>query len=337
MKKIKVGINGLGRIGRTVLREYFNRNLSDIEIIAINNPGNIKNFAHLLKYDSVHGTFQKNIQVESNALVIDGETINFFHESDPGKIQWSELKVDIVIDATGVFRDHKSLSKHLGGSVKKVILCSPGQDLDATLVMGINSDQYLNEKHHIVSNASCTTNCLAPLAKILNDNWTIENGFMTTIHSYTADQRLLDADHEKDPRRARAAAISMIPTSTGAAKALGIVIPELNNKLDGYAIRVPTPNVSMVDFTVNLKNSASIEEINKKMKEASNSGLKDILGYSTEYLVGCDFMGNRCSSIFDSTLTYVIDKTIKVVAWYDNESGFSNRVLDLTSFIGNKL
>lgn len=337
MKKIKVGINGLGRIGRTVLREYFNRNLSDIEIIAVNNPGKIKNFAHLLKYDSVHGTFQKSIEVASNGLVVDGKKINFFHETDPEKIQWNELNVDIVIDATGVFRDHKSLSKHLGGSVKKVILCSPGQDLDATFVMGINSGQYLNEKHHIVSNASCTTNCLAPVAKILHDNWSIENGFMTTIHSYTADQRLLDADHEKDPRRARAAAISMIPTSTGAAKALGMVIPELNNKLDGYAIRVPTPNVSILDFTVNLKKAASIEEINKSMKEASDSNLKDILGYSSEYLVGCDFTGNRCSSIFDSTLTYVIDKTVKVVAWYDNESGFSNRVLDLTSFIGSKL
>lgn len=336
MSTLRVGINGMGRIGRTILREVYKRNLNkEFQIVALNNPGDASRYIHLLKYDSVHGPMRNQISFDSqkSQLTIDGDTLAFYTQKDPAQIPWEKSQVDIVIDATGVFKDKESLSLHKRGSVKKVIMCAPGQNLDGTFVMGINHDQYRPEEHHILSNASCTTNCLAPVAKVIHDHWGIESGFMTTVHSYTSDQNLLDGKH-KDLRRARAAALSMIPTTTGAAKSLGVVIPELKGKLDGFAVRVPTPNVSMVDLTVNLREAVSIELVNQTMKQAAEGSLKGILQYCDEPLVSQDFQGNPYSSIFDSTMTNIIEKTLKVVAWYDNEVGFSNRVIDLATFVG---
>ncbi len=335
MTKLKVAINGMGRIGRTVLREYFNRAENDFEIVAVNNPGSPKEYLHLLKYDSVHGVLKHDIKLENDTLVINGKAIKFFTQRDPSEIPWSDYGVQIVIDATGIFKDKAGLGKHIRGSVKKVIMCAPGQGLDATFVMGINNHTYDAAKHHIVSNASCTTNCLAPVAKVLNDKFGIENGFMTTVHSYTSDQMLLDGSHS-DPRRARAAALSMVPTTTGAAKTVGEIIPELKGKLDGYAVRVPTPNVSLTDLTVNLKKAATKQEINAALKEASETSLKGILRFEEDELVSVDFMGMRHSSCVDASLTNVIGNSAKLVAWYDNEAGFSNRVLDLVKFMGSK-
>lgn len=336
MTKVKVGINGMGRIGRTVLREYFNRAETDFDIVAVNNPGAPAEYLHLLKYDSIHGRFDAQVKLEGDNLTINGKTIKFFTQRDPSEIPWSALGVQIVIDATGIFKDKPGLSLHMkGGSVKKVIMCAPGKGLDATFVMGINNNIYDATKHHIVSNASCTTNCLAPIVKVLNDKFGIENGFMTTVHSYTSDQMLLDGSHS-DPRRARAAALSMIPTTTGAAKTVGEIIPELKGKLDGYSIRVPTPNVSLTDFTANLKKTATKEEINAALKEASETHLKGVLRFETEELVSVDYMGMRESSCVDASLTNVIGNNVKVVAWYDNECGFSNRVLDLVKFMASK-
>ncbi len=335
MTKIKVGINGMGRIGRTVLREFFNRNESEFEIVAVNNPGKAEQYVHLLKYDSVHGKFNGDVHLEGENLSINGKTIKFFSQRDPSEIPWSTLGVQIVIDSTGVFKDKEGLSKHMNGTVKKVIMCAPGKGLDATFVMGVNHNIYDASKHHIVSNASCTTNCLAPIVKVLNEKFGIETGFMTTVHSYTSDQMLLDGSHS-DPRRARAAAMSIIPTTTGAAKTVGEIIPELKGKLDGYSFRVPTPNVSLTDFVATLKKPASASEINAALKEASETSLKGILRYETEELVSVDFMGMRHSSCLDASLTNVIGNTVKVVSWYDNEAGFSNRVLDLVKFMGSK-
>lgn len=335
MTKIKVGINGMGRIGRTVLREYFNRKESEFEVVAVNNPGNAKEYLHLFKYDSVHGTFDGEASIEGDVMKINGQAIKFFGQRDPAEIPWSDLGVQLVIDATGIFKDKPGLGKHMKGTVKKVIMCAPGKDLDATFVMGVNHNIYDASKHHIVSNASCTTNCLAPIVKVLNDKFGIENGFMTTVHSYTSDQMLLDGSHS-DPRRARAAALSIIPTTTGAAKTVGEIIPELKGKLDGYSFRVPTPNVSLTDFVATLKKQASKEEINAALKEAAEGSLKGILKYETEELVSVDYMGMRHSSCLDSSLTNVIGNTVKVISWYDNEAGFSNRVLDLVKFIGSK-
>ena len=270
-------------------------------------------------------------------LMVEGKKISFYEQYDPSEIPWNSDGVDIVIDATGVFKDRASLSKHLGGTVKKAILCCPGKDLDNTIVMGINNDTYDNKNHHIVSNASCTTNCLAPIAKVLHEKFGIDSGHMTTIHSYTGDQKILDTSHS-DNRRSRAAAISMIPTTTGAAKAVGLVIPELQGKLDGYAIRIPTPNVSLVDLCVVLKTSVTKEEVNNALKEASKGKLEGILGYEEEELVSVDFMGIRLSSCIDSSLTNVIEgKNVKVVSWYDNEAGFSNRIIDLSLYMGEQL
>lgn len=335
MTKVKVAINGMGRIGRTVLREYFNRAENDFDIVAVNNPGKPLEYLHLLKYDSVHGRFAFESTLEGDILTINGKQLKFFTQKDPSEIPWSDLGVQVVIDATGIFKDKEGLGKHMRGTVKKVIMCAPGKGLDATFVMGINDNTYDAAKHHIVSNASCTTNCLAPVAKVLNDKFGIENGFMTTVHSYTSDQMLLDGSHS-DPRRARAAACSMIPTTTGAAKTVGEIIPELKGKLDGYAVRVPTPNVSLTDLTVNLKKQASKEEINAALKEASETYLKGILRFETEELVSVDYNGMRHSSCVDASLTNVIGNSAKLVAWYDNESGFSNRVLDLVKFIASK-
>lgn len=336
MTKVKVGINGMGRIGRTVLREYFNRAESNFDIVAVNNPGKPADILHLFRYDSVHGRFAGEASLEGDILKINGKAIKFFTQKDPAEIPWGDFGVQVVIDSTGIFKDKQGLGLHMkGGSVKKVIMCAPGKDLDATFVMGINNNIYDAKKHHIVSNASCTTNCLAPIAKVLNDKFGIENGFMTTIHSYTSDQMLLDGIHS-DPRRARAAALSMVPTTTGAAKTVGEIIPELKGKLDGYSVRVPTPNVSLTDFTANLKKTASKEEINAALKEASETYLKGILRFETEELVSVDYMGMRESSCIDASLTNVIGNNVKVVAWYDNECGFSNRVLDLVKFIASK-
>lgn len=336
MTKVKVGINGMGRIGRTVLREFFNRAETDFDIVAVNNPGKAAEYLHLFKYDSIHGKFNGEAKLEGDVLTVNGKTIKFFGQRDPAEIPWASLGVQIVIDATGIFKDKTGLGLHMkGGTVKKVIMCAPGKDLDATFVVGINSNIYDASKHHIVSNASCTTNCLAPIVKVLNDKFGIENGFMTTVHSYTSDQMLLDGAHS-DPRRARAAALSMIPTTTGAAKTVGEIIPELKGKLDGYSVRVPTPNVSLTDFTANLKKTATKEEINAALREASETHLKGILRFETEELVSVDFMGMRHSSCVDAALTNVIGNNVKIVSWYDNECGFSNRVLDLTKLMASK-
>jgi glyceraldehyde 3-phosphate dehydrogenase len=336
MKKIKVGINGMGRIGRTILRELTKRNSGDLEIVAVNNPGKLEEYAHLLKYDSVHGPFPGTVACEEGKLMVNGHRINFYSEKDPTHIPWAENEVQIVIDATGIFKDKPGLSKHLGPTVKKVIMCAPGKDLDGTFVMGVNHETYDPNKHHVISNASCTTNCLAPVVKVLHDKWKIVNGFMVTVHSYTSDQNLLDGSHS-DQRRMRAASLSMVPTTTGAAKTVGQVIPELKGKLDGYSVRVPTPNVSLVDLTATLEHEATVEEINKALKEASEGKLKGVLAYTEEELVSVDYMGCPASSTVDAKLTNKIGKAVKVVAWYDNETGFSNRVLDLAKFVGAKL
>lgn len=338
MKKMRVAINGMGRIGRTIIREWYSHKKNSWDLVAVNNPGDVKTYAHLLKYDSLHGTFNADVSIDGNVLSVGTDKINFYTISDPTEIPWDKDQVDIVIDCTGKFKDKPGLGKHLKGSVKKVIMCAPGKDLDGTFVMGINNQNYDHAKHTIISNASCTTNCLAPVVKVLHEKFGIESGYMTTVHAYTSDQNLLDGSHS-DLRRARAAAMSMIPTSTGAAKALGEVIPEMKGKLDGYAVRVPTSDVSMVDFTANLKTNVTKEEINKAMKEASETYLKGILGYTELELVSNDFKGNQHSSIFDSKLTNVIGgngKVIKVVSWYDNEVGFSCRVIDLAKYLGEK-
>lgn len=339
MSTIKVGINGFGRIGRNLLREFLlrkeNGEFENADIVAINNPGDLKTFAHLLKYDSVHGKFPMDVSVDNDTLQVGSYKIHFFLEKDPAQIPWTKAEANIVCDSTGIFKDKEMLGKHLGDSVKKVIMCAPGKDLDGTFVFGINTDKYKPEQHHIISNASCTTNCLAPVAKVLNDEFGIEHGFMTTIHAYTQDQNILDSSHS-DLKRARAAGMSMIPTSTGAAKAVGLVLPELKGKLDGYAIRVPTPDVSMVDLTVNLHEPISVEKIHNAIKKAAAGDLKNILGYTDEPLVSIDYTGERLSSVVDGTLTNVIGSTAKIVSWYDNEIGFSNRVLDLANFVGSK-
>ncbi len=341
MKNVKIGINGVGRIGRTVLRAYFDRVAkgdTSIQVVAINNPGDPTPYIHLLKHDSLHGALKGDFSynAESREISYMGQKIKFYDLKNPEEINWSAHETQVVIDATGVFKDKEKLGLHMRGTVKKVIMCAPGSNLDGTFVMGINNDKYDSSKHHIISNASCTTNCLAPVVKVLHETFGIENGFMTTVHAYTSDQNLLDNSHT-DLRRARAAALSMIPTSTGAAKALGDVIPEMKGKLDGYAVRVPTPDVSMVDLTVNLTKTADKKSINEAMKKASETYLKGILGYTEEELVSMDFMGATESSYFDSKLTNVIGNTAKIVTWYDNEVGFSNRVIDLAQFIGNKL
>ncbi len=342
MKNVKIGINGVGRIGRTILRAYFSKIAqgqdTNIEVVAINNPGDIKPYIHLIKHDSLHGKLKGEFSFDEANREISylGRKIKFYDLKNPEEINWSAHGTQVVIDATGVFKDKEKLGLHMRGTVKKVIMCAPGKDLDGTFVMGINVDKYDSNKHHIISNASCTTNCLAPVVKVLHENFGIVNGLMTTVHAYTSDQNLLDNSHS-DLRRARAAAMSMIPTSTGAAKALGEVIPEMLGKLDGYAVRVPTPDVSMVDLTVNLEKKVTKAEINEAMKKASQENLKGILGYTEEELVSIDFMGATESSYFDSKLTNVIGNTAKIVSWYDNEVGFSNRVIDLANFIGQKL
>jgi len=337
MAKIKIGINGMGRIGRTLVRSFFSRTDLNYEVVAVNNPGSPDSYIHLMKYDSVHGIFAGNIEHTegTDTFKVNGNEIKFFATKDPSEIPWSDCNVDIVIDATGIFKDKEGLSRHLKGSVKKVVMCAPGKNLDGTFVMGVNHESYSHDNHNVVSNASCTTNCLAPVAKVLNDVFGIEKGFMTTVHSYTSDQNILDGSH-RDLRRARAAAMSMIPTTTGAAKAVGMVIPELDGKLDGLSIRVPTPNVSVVDLNVVLKKEPTIEEVNNALIEAAQGNLKGILKVEKLPLVSTDYMGMSESSCIDLAVTNKIEDMYKVMSWYDNEAGFSNRVLDLVNYMGSK-
>ncbi len=331
---IKLGINGMGRIGRLVFRAALDR--PDIEVVAVNDIMDTATLAHLLIYDSVHPRLDADIAPEKDAIVVNGKTIRVTAERDPADLKWKEAGVDIVAECTGLFRDRESSAKHLDSGAAKVIISAPGKGPDHTVVIGVNENTYDPGKHHIVSNASCTTNCLAPVAKVLHEKFGIISGLMTTIHSYTGDQRLLDAPH-KDLRRARAAAMSMIPTTTGAAKAVGLVLPELNGRLNGMAIRVPTPNVSLVDLTAVLKNPASADEVNDALKSAAQGPLSGILGFSELPLVSADFNGNKLSSIVDAENTYVIDNQVKVISWYDNETGYSERLVDLAEMMGKQL
>ena len=331
---VKVAINGFGRIGRNFFRACLNN--PDIEIVGINDLTDAYTLAHLLKYDSVHGKLDADVKAEDNAIVVNGKKIEITAIKDPAKLPWKELGVDIVIESTGVFRDREGAGKHLEAGAKRVIISAPGKNPDLTVVLGVNEDKYDPEKHYIISNASCTTNCLAPVAKILNDNWEIVQGYMVTVHAYTNDQRILDLPH-KDLRRARAAAINIIPTTTGAAKAVGEVLPELKGKLDGTARRVPVADGSLVDLTVVLKKPTTEEEINAKMKEAAEGKLKGILEYTEDPIVSQDIVGNPHSSIFDALSTKVINGTFAhISSWYDNEWGYSNRLKDLVLYMAKR-
>jgi len=328
---VRVGINGFGRIGRNAFRAALkNPNLA-LDFVAVNDLTDAKTLAHLLKYDSVHGQLDAQVEAKENALIVNGKEILVLSQRDPAALPWKALGVDVVIESTGLFTDREKASKHLVAGAKKVIISAPAKGEDITIVIGVNDDKYDKEKHHIISNASCTTNCLAPLAKVLLDNFGIRSGQMTTTHSYTNDQNILDLPH-RDLRRARAAGLSMIPTTTGAAVAVSLVLPELKGKMDGIAIRVPTPNVSLVDLTVDLEKEASVQEINAAMKVAAETNLKGILSYSELPLVSIDFNGNPYSSIFDAPFTKVLDGgLVKVLSWYDNEWGYSNRLAELAA------
>ena len=334
---IKVGINGFGRIGRAVLKNILkDPECSNIEIRAINDLTDPATLAHLLKYDSVQGVFPQKITSNNEEIAIDGKSIRVLSEREPAKLPWKDLGVDFVIESTGFFTDREAAGQHLDAGAKKVIISAPSKNPDITIVLGVNQETYLPEQHNIISNASCTTNCLAPVAKVLHDNFFIEKGLMTTIHSYTNDQRILDLPHS-DLRRARAANVSMIPTTTGAAKAVALVLPEIAGRLDGMAIRVPTPNVSLIDLVVEVKKNTSNKEVNDVFKEASREGLKNILRVEDNPLVSIDYNGDPYSSIIDGLSTKVMkDNMIKVLAWYDNEWGYSNRVKDLLKFIISK-
>ncbi len=330
---LRIGINGFGRIGRLVFR--IAEQDPDIEVVAINNPSDLACAAYLTKYDSCQGRVFDDVHAEDGKLVVDGHEIKAFQSRDVADLAWGEVGADVVIESTGHLKDGAQAKQHLDQGAKKVVITAPGTNVDATIVMGVNQDVYDPATMNIVSNASCTTNCLAPFAKVLNDTFGIKRGLMNTIHSYTNDQKVLDV-HHKDFRRSRAAALSMIPTTTGAAKAVGLVIPELNGKLDGFATRVPTPTGSMVDLTAELKTSVTADDINAAMKEAAEGPLKGILEYCTDPIVSCDIIGNRHSSIFDSGLTRVLGGEgdfVKCISWYDNEMGYSNRVVDLAKFI----
>jgi len=330
---VKVGINGFGRIGRNVFRSAIGN--PDIEFVAVNDLTTPATLAHLLKYDSILGNLHHDIKHGPDFISVDGKQIKVFAERDPAKLDWAAVGAQIVVESTGFFTDAEKAKAHLGSTVKKVIISAPATNEDITIVLGVNEGKYDAAKHNVISNASCTTNCLAPVVKVLHENFGIVNGIMNTIHSYTNDQVVLDAPH-KDLRRARAAALSMIPTSTGAAKALKLVIPEMAGKLDGFSIRVPTPTVSVVDLTFVSEKPVTAESVNAAIKAAAEGPLKGILGYTEEELVSTDFRGNPLSSIFDSKLTKVIGNTAKVISWYDNEWGYSNRVKDLITFLAKK-
>ena len=331
---IKIGINGFGRIGRNVVRTMLGN--SDFDIVAVNDLTDTKTLAHLLKYDSIMGNLSNDISHTDNSIKVDQDEFRVFSEKDPALIPWEEVGAEIVIESTGRFTKAEDAKKHLRGPVKKVVISAPAKDEDVTIVLGVNENMYDPANHHIISNASCTTNCLAPVAKVIHEKFGIKNALMNTIHSYTNDQQLLDLPH-KDLRRARAAALSMIPTSTGAAKAVALVIPELKGKFDGISVRVPTPNVSLVDVVINVEKETTTEEVNKVLKDAANGELKGILAFSEEPLVSIDFRGNPNSSIVDAENTKVIGGTaIKILSWYDNEWGYSCRVRDLIKFIADK-
>ena len=333
---VRVGINGFGRIGRNYLRAALQHG-EGFEVVAVNDLGDPAQLAHLLKYDSVAGRLPEKVTVEDGNLIVGGRTIKVLAERDPGNLPWADLDVDIVIESTGFFTNAEDAQKHISAGAKKVLVSAPAKGDAFTVVMGVNDGDYDPEKHDIISNASCTTNCLGPLAKVLNDAFGIEKGLMTTVHAYTADQNLQDGPH-KDLRRARAAALNMVPTSTGAAKAIGLVLPELKGKLDGFAIRVPVPTGSVTDLTVTLEKEATVEEINAAYaKAAPDPRWAGILTYTEDPIVSSDIVGDPASSIFDSGLTRVMGNEVKVVAWYDNEWGYSNRLVDLTGLVASKL
>ncbi|ACL39804.1 type I glyceraldehyde-3-phosphate dehydrogenase [Pseudarthrobacter sp. SL88] len=332
----RIGINGFGRIGRNYFRAALAQG-ADLEIVAVNDLTSPEALAHLFKYDSVGGRLKETIEVKDGNIVVNGNVIKVLAERDPANLPWGELGVDIVIESTGFFTKAADAQKHIDAGAKKVLISAPASDEDITIVMGVNHNLYDNATHHIISNASCTTNCLGPLAKVVNDEFGIERGLMTTVHAYTADQNLQDGPH-KDLRRARAAAINMVPTSTGAAKAIGLVLPELKGKLDGYAIRVPVPTGSATDLTVTVSRETTVEEVNAALKRASESDeLQGFLTYTEEPIVSSDIVGDPASSIFDAGLTKVIGNQVKVVSWYDNEWGYSNRLVDLTELVASKL
>jgi glyceraldehyde 3-phosphate dehydrogenase len=341
---IRVGINGFGRIGRQVLKAIIERHPDELEVVAVNDLFDAEINAYLFKYDSNYGQFEGTVEVKEGNIVVDGKEIKVMSERNPAALPWSDLGVDIVVESTGVFRDGKGTESKpganahiVGGGAKKVIISAPAKNEDLTIVLGVNDELYDPDMHHIVSNASCTTNCLAPAAKVVHDNFTIMRGLMTTIHSYTNDQRILDLAHSKK-RRARAAALNIIPTTTGAAKAVALVIPDLKGKFDGYALRVPTPTVSIVDFVAQVEKPTTAEELNSLFKEAAEGKMKGILAYSTEDLVSMDLKGNPYSSIIDAELTTVMDGTfVKVVTWYDNEWGYSCRTADLAALMAKYL
>src|SRR5215471_1154914 len=331
---IKVGINGFGRIGRNVLRASLKG--GDLDFVAVNDITDTKTLAHLLKYDSVLGNLDADIRAADKSISVNGDEFQVFSERDPGKIDWASVGAEIVIESTGLFTRREDAAKHLHDPVKKVIISAPAKNEDITIVLGVNEQAYNPKEHHVISNASCTTNCLAPIAKVLHENFTIKKGLMTTVHSYTNDQRLLDLPHN-DLRRARAAALSIIPTSTGAAKAIGLVLPELKGKLDGISLRVPTPNVSIVDLVAVVEKSVTKDEVNQAMKSAAAGPMRGILQVSEEPLVSCDFRKNSHSSILAAEYTYVTDgHLVKVLSWYDNEWGYSCRVVDLIGFLASK-
>lgn len=330
---IKVGINGFGRIGRNIMRAAMG---GDIDFVAVNDITDTKTLAHLLKYDSLLGNLDADIRATDKTIRVNADEFVVFAERDPAKIDWASVGAEIVVESTGLFVKKDDAGKHIRDTVKKVIISAPAKNEDITIVLGVNEENYNPQEHHVISNASCTTNCLAPLAKVIHENFKIKKGLMTTVHSYTNDQKLLDLPH-KDLRRARAAAVSIIPTSTGAAKAIGLVLPDLKGKLDGLALRVPTPNVSIVDLVCEVEKSTSKEEINAAVRKAAEGAMKGILQYSDEPLVSIDFRRNPHSSIFDEEYTYVIDgNMVKVLSWYDNEWGYSCRMVDLVKFIARK-
>jgi len=331
---VKVGINGFGRIGRNVFRAALNN--PDVEVVAVNDLTDANMLAHLLQYDTVHGKLDAEVTTDGKDLIVNGKTIKVLSERDPKDLGWDKLGVEIVVESTGRFTARQDAAKHLEAGAKKVIISAPAKDEDITIVMGVNQDKYDAANHHVISNASCTTNCLAPMAKVLNDKFGIRRGMMTTVHSYTNDQQILDLPH-KDYRRARAAAENIIPTTTGAAKAVALVLPELKGKLNGMAMRVPTPNVSIVDLVAELDKEVTVEEINEALKAAAEGDLKGILAYSEEPLVSRDYNGSKVSSTVDALSTMVIEgNMVKVISWYDNETGYSNRVVDLAAYIAKQ-
>ena len=334
---IRVAINGFGRIGRNVLRAAKKEGIEDLDFVAVNDLTDKETLAHLLRYDSVHGRYPGEVGLYDEGLVVDGDEIRVLSERDPGALPWSDLEVDVVVESTGLFRKREDAAKHLDAGARKVIISAPAKGEDVTVVLGVNTDAYDAEAHDVISNASCTTNCLAPVVKVLLESFGFRRGLMTTIHSYTNDQSLLDAPH-KDLRRARAAAVSMVPTTTGAAKATALVLPEVEGRLDGMAIRVPTPDVSLVDLVAELERDVTVEEVNQAFRDAASGDLDRILAYSDEPLVSVDYTGHPASSIVDGLSTSVIDgRIVKVLAWYDNEWGYSTRVVDLVRHVGERL